>query len=108
MMASTSRTMRGVIQLAVHVRGSKSTRMSLPYSPWPTNSPDLKPIEKLWDHLDRVVRAIDPQPCNLAQLATALESAWLNIPVNTFRNLIDSLPARLAAVRNAKGGYSSF
>ncbi|GBM03094.1 hypothetical protein AVEN_64744-1, partial [Araneus ventricosus] len=32
MMASTSRTMRGVIQLAVYVRGSKSTRMSLPYS----------------------------------------------------------------------------
>ncbi|GBM37132.1 hypothetical protein AVEN_176847-1, partial [Araneus ventricosus] len=33
MMASTSRTMRDVIQLAVYVRGSKSTRMSLPYSP---------------------------------------------------------------------------
>ncbi|GBL57127.1 hypothetical protein AVEN_187229-1 [Araneus ventricosus] len=33
MMASTSRTMQGVIQLAVYVRGSKSTRMSLPYSP---------------------------------------------------------------------------
>ncbi|GBO12980.1 hypothetical protein AVEN_65033-1 [Araneus ventricosus] len=33
MMASTSRTMRGVIQLAVYVRGSKSTRMSLPHSP---------------------------------------------------------------------------
>ncbi|GBL90185.1 hypothetical protein AVEN_130310-1 [Araneus ventricosus] len=46
---------------------------------------------------------MDPQPRNLAQLATALESAWLNIPVNTFRNLIDSLPARLAAVRSAKG-----
>ncbi|GBM46676.1 hypothetical protein AVEN_261055-1 [Araneus ventricosus] len=68
--------------------------------PWPANSPDLNPIENLWDHLDRVVRATDPQPRNLAQLA--LESAWLNIPVNTFRNLIDSLPARLAAVRSAK------
>ncbi|GBN69217.1 hypothetical protein AVEN_252238-1 [Araneus ventricosus] len=33
MMASTSRIMRSVIQLAVYVRGSKSTRMSLPYSP---------------------------------------------------------------------------
>ncbi|GBM42397.1 hypothetical protein AVEN_130275-1 [Araneus ventricosus] len=33
MMASTSRTMRGVIQLAVYVRGSKTTMMSLPYSP---------------------------------------------------------------------------
>ncbi|GBM31547.1 hypothetical protein AVEN_247242-1 [Araneus ventricosus] len=76
--------------------------------PWPANSLDLNPIENLWDHLDRVVRAMDPQPRNLAQLATALESVWLNIPVNTFRNLIDSLPARLAAVRSAKGGYSGF
>ncbi|GBN27246.1 hypothetical protein AVEN_234878-1 [Araneus ventricosus] len=76
--------------------------------PWPANSPDINPIENLWDHLDRVVRAMDPQPRNLAQLATALESAWLNVPVNTFRNLIDSLPARLAAVRSAKGGYSDF
>ncbi|GBM97306.1 hypothetical protein AVEN_27072-1 [Araneus ventricosus] len=74
--------------------------------PCPANSPDLNPIENMWDHLHRVVRAMDPQPRNLAQLATALESAWLNIPVNTFRNLIDSLPARLAAVRSAKGGYS--
>ncbi|KFM66113.1 Transposable element Tcb1 transposase, partial [Stegodyphus mimosarum] len=70
--------------------------------PWPANSPDLNPIENLCDHLDRVVRAMDPQPRNLAQLATALESAWLNIPENTFRDLCDSLPARLAAVRSAK------
>ena len=32
MMASTSRTMRRVTQLAVYVHGSKNTRMSLPYS----------------------------------------------------------------------------
>ncbi|GBN15750.1 hypothetical protein AVEN_139065-1 [Araneus ventricosus] len=76
--------------------------------PWPANSPDLNPIENLWDHLDRVVRPMDPQPRNLAKLATALESTWLIIPVNTFRNLIDFLPARLAAVRSAKGGYSGF
>ncbi|GFT81330.1 transposable element Tcb1 transposase [Trichonephila clavipes] len=76
--------------------------------PWPANLPDLNPIEHLWDHLYRVVRAMDPQPRNLAQLGMALESAWLNIPENTFRDLSDSLPARLAAVRSAKGGYSGF
>ncbi|GIY78328.1 uncharacterized protein CDAR_2441 [Caerostris darwini] len=37
-----------------------------------------------------------------------MESAWINIPENTFRNLIDSLPACLAAVRSAKGGYLAF
>ncbi|GFY66768.1 transposable element Tcb1 transposase [Trichonephila inaurata madagascariensis] len=31
--SSTSRTMWSIIQLAVYVRGSKSTRMSLPFSP---------------------------------------------------------------------------
>ncbi|GFS54192.1 transposable element Tcb1 transposase [Trichonephila clavipes] len=60
--------------------------------PLPANSPDLNPIEHVWYHLDRVVRAMDPQPRSLAQLATALESAWLNIPENTFRES-DSLPA---------------
>ncbi|GFX49932.1 hypothetical protein TNCV_1031821 [Trichonephila clavipes] len=47
---------------------------------------------------------MDPQPRNQAQLSTALESAWLNIPENTFRDLSDSLPARLAAVHSAKAG----
>ncbi|GFV03193.1 transposable element Tcb1 transposase [Trichonephila clavipes] len=50
---------------------------------------------------------MDPQPRNLAQLATALESAWLNIPENTFRDLSDSLPARLAAVRSAKASVGA-
>ncbi|GFX12857.1 transposable element Tcb1 transposase [Trichonephila clavipes] len=40
--------------------------------PWPTNSPNLNPIENLWNHLDRIVRTMDPHPRNLAQLATAL------------------------------------
>ncbi|GFV13316.1 transposable element Tc3 transposase [Trichonephila clavipes] len=71
--------------------------------PWPPNSPDLNPIENLWGHLDRIVHAMDLHPRNLAHLSMALESAWLSILVNTFRNLIDSHPARLAAVRFAKG-----
>ncbi|GFV34568.1 transposable element Tcb1 transposase [Trichonephila clavipes] len=73
--------------------------------PCPAKSPNLIPIENLWHHFDRNVRALDPHPRNLAQLATALKFTWPNIPVNTFRNLINSFPARLAAVRSAKSGY---
>ncbi|GFW45195.1 DDE_3 domain-containing protein [Trichonephila clavipes] len=67
--------------------------------PWPANSLKLNLIKNLWEHRDRVVHAVDPYPRYLAQLATATESAWLNIPVNIFRNLIDSLRARFAAVQ---------
>lgn len=51
---------------------------------------------------------MDTQLRNLAQLAMELELASLNIPVNTFKNLINSLLARFAEVRPAKGGYSDF
>ncbi|GFS82136.1 transposable element Tcb1 transposase [Trichonephila clavipes] len=33
----------------------------------PENSPDLNPINNLWNHLDRVVRAMDPHARNLVQ-----------------------------------------
>ena len=38
-------------------------------------SPDLKPTERLWDHLNRHVSSMDPP------LWDALQSAWLQIPV---------------------------
>ncbi|GFW32959.1 transposable element Tcb1 transposase [Trichonephila clavipes] len=35
--------------------------------PCPENSPDLNPINNLWNHLNRVVRAMDPHARNLVQ-----------------------------------------
>ncbi|GFV62084.1 uncharacterized protein TNCV_4108871 [Trichonephila clavipes] len=104
MRASARRAMLCIIQLAVYMRDLKSTRFSFTIPLWPANSPNLNLIENLWDHRDRVVRSKDSYSRNLVQLATALEPTWFNIPVNTFRNLIDCFLARLAAVRSAKGG----
>ncbi|GFV56346.1 transposable element Tcb1 transposase [Trichonephila clavipes] len=96
-----------------HTAGSvhawfKEHQDELTVLPWSANSPDINPMANLYDHLNRVVRAMNPHWSNPAQLAMTLESAWLNIPVNTFRDLIDFFPARLAAVRYAKIGYSGF
>ncbi|GFU48960.1 HTH_Tnp_Tc3_2 domain-containing protein [Trichonephila clavipes] len=65
-MATTSRTMQSVIQLSVYVRSSKITKKNSLFL-LASNLPRLNPIENLWDHLNRAVRAMDPHP-----LATTL------------------------------------
>ena len=44
--------------------------------PWPSKSPDLNPIEHLWDDLDRRVRSRQPAPQSLLELQQAFEQEW--------------------------------
>ncbi len=41
---------------------------------WPPQSPDLNPIEHLWDVVEREIRIMDVQPTNLQQLCDAIMS----------------------------------
>ncbi|KAJ8887600.1 hypothetical protein PR048_013817 [Dryococelus australis] len=57
------------------------------------------------NHLDRRVRRLSP-PRTLQQSWDALQTAWLQIPMENYQHLTESLPACLAAVSAAKGdGY---
>jgi transposase len=71
--------------------------------PWPAQSPDLNPIENLWDELERQVRAYQPLPKNRENLWQILQETWSNIEINKYQNLIDSMPRRVASVINSKG-----
>ncbi|KAK3534057.1 hypothetical protein QTP86_001193 [Hemibagrus guttatus] len=58
----------------------------------PPNSPDLKPVEHLWDVLDKQVQSMEAPPRNLQDLKDLLLTSWYQIPQNTFRDLVESMP----------------
>jgi len=72
---------------------------------WPAQSPDLNPIEHLWDELERRLRA---RPSRQHHLTNALLEEWSKIPINTPLNLVESLPRRVEAVIAAKGGPTPY
>jgi transposase len=44
--------------------------------PWPSMSPDLNPIEHIWDILSRRIQAGEPPVQNIRQLEEALHREW--------------------------------
>ena len=76
--------------------------------PWPSKSPDLNPIEHLWNQLDKRVRQRQPPPQTLDQLRQMLQQEWRTIPRNNVRNLIESMPRRGRTVLAARGGHTRY
>lgn len=72
----------------------------------PPQSPDLNPIEHLWEELDRRIRKRNIT--NKDSLKTALLEEWRNIKEDTTRNLVFSMPRRLKAVIKAKGAVTKY
>ena len=70
--------------------------------PWPAVSPDMNPIEHIWDYLGRKVRARGNLH-NLRDLENAVIQEWNNIPNVVIRRYARSMRGRLAACINSRG-----
>lgn len=68
---------------------------------WPTQSPDLNPIEHLWDELGR--RVANKRHSNKRDLFKTLSEEWNKIPRDIIIRLIKSMPHHCAAVIISKG-----
>ena len=58
--------------------------------PWPAVSPDMNPIEHIWDYLGRKVRARG-NVHNLRDLENAVCKKWNNIPNVVVRRYVRSM-----------------
>ena len=63
---------------------------------WPAQSPDLNPIENLWDELGKGLDGYTPR--NKQQLWEILKDEWNKITTDVTKKLVESMPRRLQAV----------
>ncbi len=70
------------------------------------HTPDMSPIEHVWDALDRRIRQHVPVPANIQQHCTTIEEEGTNIPQATINNLINSMRRRCVALREANVGHT--
>ena len=67
---------------------------------WPSFSPDLNPIEHIWDEVERKMRK---KPKNEFELKQVLLKVWYNIGNDVTKKLVDSVRNRLHEVIRMNG-----
>jgi hypothetical protein len=73
---------------------------------WPSNSPDLNPIENLWSIIKTNVERRRPK--NLDDLKCFMVEEWEGIPDSVIKNLIGSMRKRCEAVIERGGERISY
>ncbi|GFT13049.1 transposable element Tcb1 transposase [Trichonephila clavipes] len=68
--------------------------------PWPSQSPDLSPIEYIWDHLGRRVG----HPTSLNGLEARLQQIWNEMSQDIIHNLYASMLVLIASCIRAREG----
>lgn len=72
----------------------------------PPQSPDLNPIEHLWEELERRIRK--HTITSKLSLNACLQQEWQQIGAETTKKLVESMPRRLEAVIKASGNSTKY
>ena len=73
---------------------------------WPPQSPDLNPIENIWDYMETKLEKMPST--TVSELWETLQEIWRSIPSEVILNLVRSMPRRVQAVLKAKGGHTKY
>jgi transposase len=75
---------------------------------WPAQSPDLNPIEHLWSEVSKRIRKLEKKPSCVKDLWNSVQEVWESIEYDVIDKLYESMPNRIKAVLQAKGGYTKY
>ncbi|GFW99695.1 transposable element Tcb2 transposase [Trichonephila clavipes] len=72
---------------------------------WPARSPDLNPIENVWDALGRQVAGRNYPPTNKITLIRPLTEEWDKLPQQLLDNVVQSMVRRVECCITLHGGH---
>ena len=72
---------------------------------WPSRSPDLNPIENVWDALGRQLAGRTFPPTNQNTLIRALTAEWDKLPQQLLDNVVQSMVRRVQCCITLHGGH---
>ena len=75
---------------------------------WPAFSPDLNPIETVWNKMKDWIQNNYEKNLSYDQLRDAMTAAWEQISEQFLDELMDSMPARCEAVILADGMHTRY
>jgi transposase len=80
--------------------------MSLTVFEWPSQSPNLNPIEHLWRDMKIAVQRLSPS--NLTELERLCREEWEKLPKYRCAKFVASYPSKFEAVIAAKGASRKY
>ncbi|KAG1506675.1 hypothetical protein G6F52_011827 [Rhizopus delemar] len=75
---------------------------------WSAQGPDLSPIEYIRYHLKLKLSTYETKAKGVHELWDRIEEQWATFTKDDCRKYIDSMPDRIKAVIQAKGGYTDY
>ncbi|GFU34307.1 transposable element Tc3 transposase [Trichonephila clavipes] len=75
---------------------------------WPAISPDLNPIEHVWNMLERKIATLSHPPSSVRELKKASQEAWNRLSPQLIHHLIASMVNRCAACLAVRGDHTTY
>jgi ribosomal 50S subunit-associated protein YjgA (DUF615 family) len=75
---------------------------------WPAMSPDMNPIEHVWDFIGRKINQRNPKYQNIDELRAAILQEWQQFPQERLRRLVRNMTRRVTELHNKRGGYTRY